>query len=545
MTKVRTVDPPKRFSNIFKDQEYSMRPLALLLFNNFIFLFYIILSFLDITFLKGITVGFMVLFLPGLGWTLFILSRKRDIIIDLVVMVLVSSLIFIAGLLFFQFVDLEIIYRNFIWYLLVVSNIGIFLTFRKKLNLLINKHHLVVFVVAIVIFGISSVYMPKTNDADIHFTSTAYGLIHELKPYTNLWGNPYEFQHSTWPHLMSACSIFLMGKLHEVKHQYIQSKNGDRDKYPYEAQRLRGKRELLFSSRIPHFFLAALLLLILFEIVKKETLSSSLAFFTVTIFSLIPEMFIRFAFASYECLELFIFLAISYAYLYHYNSRWLLFLLGFWALWINQKTVILPMAVIGTDFFRNRWRPNLASWMPLFGFCVGLLTICLYGYMLDWGSFYGAFLVTHGLPGLFLYSDIPGFFTAWTKAILFMNPLIFIMSFCGVLYLSLKSIKTRLFIIPMWFFIGTLVFVMCKWPHIKNCSFVYPALIISLAYFLKGMKYRVRQVVAGIIIIISCFNFFFLYVTVQRRGLVVGGNEEKRKPRDAIDLYIHLLKEQP
>ncbi|MFC1666947.1 hypothetical protein ACFL0P_03665 [Candidatus Omnitrophota bacterium] len=532
----------KGFLNIFKDRESSIFGFGALLFTNLVFLFYIMSAFLDMTFLKGLMVGFIVLFLPGLGWTMSILSKNRDIIINLIVMVLISSLIFIAGLLFFQLTNIEINCRNFIYYLLLISNTGIFLAFRKKANLIINRHHVVVFIAAIVILGISSMYMPSMRDADVTFTTTAYGMVHELKPYRNIWGSPYEFQHSTWPHLISASSIFLMGKLAEVEHQYVQSKNGDQNNYFHEEERLVGKRKLLFSSRIPHFFLAALLLLILFEIVKKETLSSSLAFFTVTIFSLIPEMFIRFAFASYECLELFIFLAISYAYLYHYNSRWLLFLLGFWALWISQKTVILPMAVIGTDFFRNRWRPNLASWMPLFGFCVGLLTICLYGYMLDWGGFYGDFLVTHGLPGLFLYSDIPGFFTAWTKAILFMNPLIFIMSFCGVLYLSLKSIKTRLFIIPMWFFIGTLVFVMCKWPHIKNCSFVYPALIISLSCSLKTLKNRTQQIVLAALVTISCLNFFFLHGVFQDINGYYGANDGGHRPGFAVYEYVHLKK---
>jgi hypothetical protein len=528
--------------------------IRLFIFTNLFFILYAACDLLGLFVAQGIVTGFLVVLIPGLSWTLASLSGRRDALLTLVLAVFVSSAISSIGLLFFRILPVEVSRWGYVGYLFLASNAGVVLL-KKNTDFKLDRCWVAVFLGAVLILVVNAGRMPVVHDQDVHFTTPAYGLIHELKPYKNMSQVPYAFAHPTWPHFISACSVFLMDELETVKRNYLEAKSIEGrferdeiwkmwDKIPgteesKEQERLFEERKLLFSARIPHLFLAGLVLVLLFEIVKRQTRSPLLGFLAV-ILLLSPELIVRFSYAGYTAATLFIMLSLCYVYLYHYSAFGTVFVLSLCAAWINQKAVFLPVSIAITDLASVREKGRHAWLWACAGYAVGLAVFALYGWLLNWECFKHVFLIGHGVPGLLQgLQNLPGFLAAWTKAALSMNTVIFIL---GVFWFSKKTFGTTLFVIPAWFWVGSTAFIIAKWPHVKNCNLVYPPLVIALVLFLANQRSALRRAVIGTILILYIINHVLMYKTLVDPNRFYARNESElgHTPRTVLVEYWRL-----
>ena len=503
----------------------KLSKIKLLIFNNLVFILYGVGAVTGLVYLQGMAAGFIVLLLPGLGWSLRFGSEDNDIILTMLLAVFISFFVFLFGFLGCILAGITVNPYIFAAALLVVSNAGIFLIKREKVPTM-HRYQMVFFTVMLMILSINAIKMPLIFDIDATYMQTSYGLVHDLKPYKNFSRVPYALDHPPGPPMLSAASVFLLGEDDKVKEAYLSAKEIENkyekdeiwefwDKIPgtEEARQeilLSRKKDLLFATRVPQFFLSAFLLLILCELVKRRTGSVFFGVFTAIVF-LGPEMYARLSYADYTTSILFILLAMYYVYAYRERSvLWPVFL-GFCAAWINQKTIILPAAFILVDLYRLRGKTTIRSAGYMTGWILGFCTVALYGYFLNWQCFLRNFLFDHGVVGMLEGgNNIMGFFAAWTRGALYMNPAIFLLCLLSLGYYLIKSKENRSFVIPVWFLIGFFIFIFSKWPITRNCAVVYPAMFIALGCFLSSRGLWVKRGLTILVGAMYCFNIFIM-----------------------------------
>lgn len=539
---------------------------------NGIFLAYVLSLLSNASFLSGILTGYIAVVLPGTGWVKFVpwcRYGKVNPAISLITIILTSGIICISGLLFFMVLPIAVTQWRFFFYLVFVTNMGLLIGNKNNLNLLSGRET-AIFIILTIFLGFIAAEMPLMRDQDVHRMITAYGLVYELKPYNNVSRVPYYFDHPVFPHILSATTILLMGEEGEGRHCYARAKKIEleyrgKDIWRHweqipdtdegkEERYLSEKRKLLFAARIPHFFIAAAMLMLCYSIIYRETGS----FFSgICILALLmsPELIVRYPVAAYTSFELFIFLAMIYVYLYSpdkYKSLAAL-VVGFFAAWISKKVFFVPIVI----FFYDRicfLKKGKYFWADsfLWGYIIGMVTIVIYGWTLNWSCFYHCFFVDHGIIGLMDgIRNIPGFFTAWTKAALYMNPIIFTAGLGSIFYLLLTRMKKRIVILPLCFLFGSLLFIISKWPHMKNCAIVYPALLISLVYVISNGSVRWLPSASGIInwrrnvlimlLVVHFANLFLLLETIKDPNLVYSLNESKNTPKCALYEYYNFI----
>ncbi|MDP8298427.1 MAG: tetratricopeptide repeat protein [Candidatus Tantalella remota] len=502
-----------------------MSKIKLLIFNNLVFILYAVGVVTGFVYLQGMATGFIVLLLPGLGWALKFGAEDNDIIITLLLSVFISFFIFLFGFLGCFLAGITVNQYVFAGVLFIVSNAGILLI-RGEKTPAIYRYQMIFFAAVLLLLSLNAKKMPLVYDVDASYMLTSYGLVHEVKPYKNISRVPYAFEHSPGPLMVSASSVFLMGEVDETKEAYFSAKEIEKkyekdriwefwDRIPGTEESkaevvLSGKKELLFSTRVPQFFLSALLMLILCEIVRRRTGSVFYGIFAATVF-LGPEMFVRLSYADYTTSILFISLAMYYVYAYRKKSVFWPIFLGFCAAWINQKTVIVPVAFMLAEMWRMRGKTTVRAAGYLAGWVLGLVTVAVYGYFLNWQCFIRNFLFDHGVTGLLGGAEnIPGFFAAWTRAALYMNPVVFLLCMIALGYYLVKARKDRFFVVPVWFFAGAFVFLLCKWPITRNCAVVYPPMFIALGCFIASRGLWVKRGLTIVVGAMFCLNIFVM-----------------------------------
>ena len=533
------------------------RKIPLFVFNNLVFAIYAGAVFFRAAPVMAGAVGAIILFLPGLGITRALLRREKDAVITLAATVLVSSLVLAAGLLSFKLANVEVSRRSFALYLFIVSNLALLLPVRAE-PFRLDRHHAAVFFIAVSLLGVNARLMPSIVDQDLGFTVPAYGLIHELKPYMNVSRVPYMLDHQEWPAFMSAASIFLMGELDTVKEEYLHAKRIEAS-YPrdeiYKAwhtipgteeyifeNKLAMNPRLVFSARVPHFFMAGLLLMVLFEIVRRETSSVFLGW-TAAAVAMSPELFVRYSSAGWTPDILYVMILMCYIYLYRGGARFGAFLAAFCAgALISQKAVILPAAIVLADLFRLKWRLGRDSLWSAAGWAAGLGAMALYGYYLNWQCFIHSFIVDHGVVKLVDgIHNIPGFLASWTRGALYMNPFIFTLGLVSVAAFSFKKRNTRFCVIPMWFWAGALIFIFCVWPNIRNTCLAYIPMIIAMACFIGERGARARKALSAMVLLFFLLNSALMVRTYSMPDFFYGINEVGNTPKTVLYEYYDSM----
>ncbi|MDP8299454.1 MAG: hypothetical protein P9L88_06085 [Candidatus Tantalella remota] len=514
--------------------------LALVLFINTVFLLFFISALFGLSGLRVVTAGMIVTFVPGLGWALRFLPGKSDNIIKGLAAFLITVFTVLTGLVIFKVSGAELNSVFFAAGLFVFSNAG--LLFLKKVNrAVLDKYQLMVFAAALLLIGTISAKIPLVYDGDIHFIAPAYGIVKELKPYKDFSRVPYVIDHPAGPLLLSATTVFLSGQADKTKEVYLSAKEIEKscpservwELWPEISELSEPRAEIIFSrypklifaARIPHVLLGSFLLVMLFEAVRKRTGSVFLGSFAAAMF-LGPEMVVRLSYAHYTAAILFALMAIYYVCTHVRKNILWLFILGFIAAWINQKTLILPLALLISDLYRCRGRVERGTAGCLVGWILGTATVAVYGYYLNWGCFIRSFIISHG-SDVFLLDpkNFMGFLASWTKAVLYMNPIIFIAVLSALFYCLIKDRKTRFLVSPVWFLVGFGVFITAPWPITRNCDLVYPPMFMALGVFLSTRRQMTRRVMVILFAVLFCFNYLVMYRTFKAPTSFYGYNE--------------------
>jgi hypothetical protein len=392
--------------------------------------------------------------------------------------------------------------------------------------------------------------MPHIIDQDLHFIAPAYGCVYTLKPYTSLSRVPFLFDHSQLPTFMSAVSIFTMGEIDKTEHFYSRARKVA-NKYPKKLiQKLWGsipfsneidqekwllkEKKIKFSARIPHFFMGALSLLLIAKIVRKIT-GSVPAGILAAIFTLSPGLFVRFSSGGWTSSIILILLSVMYTYLYE-DDKSPLFLFGILGGLINQKTVIAVASVFFTDICMKK----IKNFLYIFsGWMIGIMLVSLYGLLLNWNCFLHAFFMDHGITRMLDgTANISGFFASWTRTFLYMNPVLFLLGIACVIYFTVKKKASPGWIIPVWFWTGSMIFILSAWPNARNAAITYPAIQICLVSGLwKLSNIRVRKALILIVSAVFLINIWLMAGTFPSVNDYYALNECGNTPVSVLNEY--------
>jgi tetratricopeptide (TPR) repeat protein len=372
---------------------------------------------------------------------------------------------------------------------------------------------------------------------------------------------PYLVDHPQWPLLLSAGTVLLMGDLESTRHHYDEAKRIEEvfpEKYlkyawgltgmvrdMLEEKRLSADRRLLFDLRIPHVFLGAVFLLFIFEIIRRET-GSAAAGVLGSFLVMNPEMVARFTSAGWTPAIILTMTVMCYLYLYYPRKHVMAAAAAFLGAWAYQKTVILPLSVLFAELYRKRGRISMTALSSPLGWAVGIGTVSLYGAFLNWGCFYEAFFVTHGVSGmLYSFKNVTGFAAAWARASLNMSWMIFFPAIAGLVYMFKKRRGKRDLVIPFWFLIGTFIFMFTIWPITRNSCLVYPPMIIALALSVSRISKKVlRRFFYFSLAAVHLIHLFIMYPTLRDPNEYYTLNEKGKGPRQALrEHYVNMRKD--
>ena len=281
--------------------------------------------------LEGCALSLLIYYFPGLGLAQYF-GKTEDFITRSFLAFLFSMIILLIGLCAFHLFSFELSPEIFLNFLLIASVVG---TLAPCKTVVVNQRAIIVFLTALIGFGISASNLELVEDQDIHYLVPSYGIIKEGKPYKHVSRVPFVLEHSSGTHFMSAYSIFMMGEIWKVKYCYERGKDIENqykgkpvwdhwDDFPddvetQEIKELANQKKLLFAARIPHFFMAAMFFVFFFEVLLRITDSKVMSFFGSMIM-LTPEMLVRVSYAGYETPTIFIFIVMAYLYLFCRNN---------------------------------------------------------------------------------------------------------------------------------------------------------------------------------------------------------------------------------
>jgi len=178
----------------------------------------------------------LIFILPGLGWIGVLKERVQDRLMLLFFIVFFSLVALWFGLGLLHLLGLAPSLNNLLFYLLVITNLGIFLTHdRQTLAYLIGEPRAFFrrmfysfFIFGILFMGV--IRFPVLEDYDDEIPGTAYGLIYEFKPYLayNLPEKYFYFAHPPLVNMYSAAGLLLLDRLETMKFYYDSAKAAEK-----------------------------------------------------------------------------------------------------------------------------------------------------------------------------------------------------------------------------------------------------------------------------------------------------------------------------
>lgn len=184
-------------------------------------------------YVSALIINAVIFIVPGVAW-IGILKKEIKDSVSLIFFIFVISFTILILILSGQLIAaIEPLPMSLIIWIALVANLGIFIT--KPAGVFQNfrydpKEAFILFLSMVCIY--SCIYtgmktFPEKLDLDGEHQGTAYGLIHELKPYLasdDFIGSAYYFAHPPLTNIFNAFSIFLIGKTNDYKYFYDSAK---------------------------------------------------------------------------------------------------------------------------------------------------------------------------------------------------------------------------------------------------------------------------------------------------------------------------------
>jgi len=394
------------------------RSIILLAICNLFFLLcflYYVLPFND--FFMAFLINVLILIAPGLGWIGFLKNRIKDTVALSFLTVFLSTIIFVLLTAVYRLLNIAPGPLSYLISTTVLTNVGLLLSnplfvlgagyFNKTKMTAIAACVLLIY--GFIYWGMKSV--PHFRDLDGEHQGTAYGLMHELKPYltSDIVVSPFYFAHPPLTNFYNACSILFFDKLNDYRYFFDSAKNTERvlKTNPGEAlsiktgdrlyrivnldngffgREMEGEEELpwnvlprkkivrfiydqdrsqfernpqVFPARASNIFASIFIFGIFFVMINTLTHSPFLGLLGGLIYVLSPGMFVRSCVSEHLAFTNCILLLLSYQYIFpeRFTIRkgpWKFLSLapGIMAAFINQKIIILIFAVFMVNLIR-------------------------------------------------------------------------------------------------------------------------------------------------------------------------------------------------
>jgi len=459
-------------------------------------------------FLVGICINFMIFVIPGLSWIAFAKREFQHFGIFITYVLAISITALILGSILHMIIGISVSPYSLLTYLLIICSIGFWLSRNAVLQ--IPKIPITAIALGFLIYF--SLYSAQTfmywTAEDNFWYCTAPHIANKLQPGDS---NKYFFAHPPLDHMFSAYSILLYDQMKELPETDTSNEHIlDCGAYHPNVQ-----KNFILATRTPHFFLAALVGVILFLILMQLSGSSFLSILGVVFYYTFYEVWVRATIMSYMVPTTAFLLLSTYVYIDTAKGTKKkknfvpLYVLSFMLAWLNHKAIIFPIAIIIKEFVDNRNLKKIAQ-NPLFiGFASGTLLWWFYGLLLSAKNFIVQHFQYHIMHRFLHITDIEtstGYASLsglWSELILgFSIPLFFISIFA--LIKALKNRKENVFF--YWFIVGATVFSVVDWRSTKHLMLIMPALIIPLFVFMSKQRKIVKIVLICLVCIIVLLN---------------------------------------
>jgi len=519
---------------------------------NLVFLLYSLHYFVPVPKLfLSMIINLMMFFLPGICWISFFNNKIVDIVSYLFLVICISLATMISGCMFFYITKITLCSVNMLVFLLLLSNVGIFLskpflevpqvTFNKIR--LVNKMRLVeLLLLSILLYTVLSGsalrIVPPLEDHDSETQGTAYGLMHKLEPYmvTNRYA-VYFFAHPLLLHFYIGNSFLLLDELDEVSYYYDSALEGEKTVDKTNERELLDKiwkRDFqnfvanphLLATRMSNLFFCVLIFYVLFLFLYSSTESYLLSLSGPVLYFTFPEVFVRSSYGSYMAIENFSFLMIAYLFFFkdrlEFNKKYnntLFLMCGIFGGLASQKVLIAVFAMGILDFnchdgnFWEKIRASLKNRIVQ-GVILGTILFWGYGFLVDSKVFIEDYLKQH-MVYRFRLDDVRFTFSnkIWYPSIVdlwkeFNGHLGFPFLFVALplTVYTLFHIKRRESFFGLWFVAGAVLFSITDWRQTKHLMLIILPLIIAMIFHISKSRRWVKIAYTGMILFLVYNN---------------------------------------
>ena len=487
----------------------------------------------------------LIFFLPGICWASFFKNKTEDIVPYLFLAICISLATTMSGCLFLYVTNMRLSSVNMLIFLVLLSNVGIFLTkpFLEVPRVSFNKLRLVeLFLLSVLLYTVlynSALHIvPPLEDQDSETQGTAYGLMHKLEPtmVTNR-NTVYFFAHPLLLHFYIGSSFLLLDELDEVSYYYDSALEGEKTVGKTSERELlyeiwkRDFREFvanphLLATRASNLFFSILIFYLLFLFLYSSTDSYLLSLSGPVLYFTFPEVFVRSSYGGYMAIENFSLLVIAYLFFFKdrfksdekYNNA-VFFLSGLFGGFASQKTLILVIAMAIHDFtfqdgnFYEKVRASLKNRIVQ-GVILGTILFWGYGLLLDSKGFIEDYLKQHMVYRFrlddvrFTFSDkiwYPSIPDLWKE---FSGHLGFPFLFVSVplTVYTLFRIRRRESFFGLWFLAGAVLFSITDWRQTKHLMLIILPLIIAMILHISKSRPWVKIAFTGMLLFLVYHN---------------------------------------
>ncbi len=377
-------------------------------------------------YVASMLITLLIYVVPGLAWAGWLKGRVSDWVGLLFYIFVFSSvsMILLHGLQLL--VGIPIVPVRFLSVIVIFVNLGLVLTSPHKIwsDVKVNVPKVCILGMSVICIY-SCVYtgmktLPEMMDLDGEHQGTAYGIMHELKPYltSDIILSPYYFAHPPLSNIYNAYSTFFLGKLDDYKFYYesalktedvLNLKKGesvaielrgvkhkvshfDRHHYVLQSMNLNDvdmsvqSPEMLvkrisevdqsrflswprvFPARASNLFASVLVFLVLFQLIATTAQSKLLGIVGGFVYIFSPGIFVRSCFSEHVAFTNAILAVLAYQVFRPeaFTSRdgrhgWLKWLPGVVAGLINQKIVIFMVPVFAFGVLKHISKKDKSS----------------------------------------------------------------------------------------------------------------------------------------------------------------------------------------
>lgn len=517
--------------------------------------------------LKSILATSYLFLVPGFPWALFFTSGARrgpyviffSVVFSLLISLTAVIIRYVLGT--GHFMTVLFMTQGFLMVcgiLLMPSEIAV--TDWGNMRAMVGKR-LIIFLFSFFFLSfVAARIVPPLEDDDLDLVSTAYGLLHTLTP-RSLTDRllVYDFSHPLLPRFNVALTTLFSGKLPAVKYFFDSGQEArkllldagrmpsaplvaaDLDSSEEElAEEIRVLEERMYGQfhrepmigviRMSNVFFGALSAVMLYEILVLFTASALFSAVGILIFMSVPAACVGMAAECQTSITYFASAALIYCSWEEERevrkAHAFPFVAGFFLSQISGKAVVPVIAWVTSEII-SRLRAHhrflfhrSAAGQCLLGFGAGTVVYCVYGLIIDRGTFILDNLQYHGINRVLHIKDAMGYgypsvVQLWQEWSGNVGMLFFVTSMIGLFLLVRSHAKRRApgvnVQVALWFLLGAGFFSAIDWRALYHLVLLVIPLVVGFIAVLEWFRRRgliwVSVFLIGTVLVRNIYSF--------------------------------------